>query len=182
MDTNCKEIWPALVMLAEGKDSPTAKTHVETCPNCRKELQSLTLIFAGLSAGHFEPPQEVVDLAKAIMPPRRVSVARLVSNSLVAGGARGAQDFQLAFEGEDMRARLHYEQIQKGWSVTGRVQSGIPFTLSAAGLVLETDEAGRFAFTAPDLSETAVELRREAGWIQIPSASEITHGGPRSTS
>lgn len=180
MRNDCTRYEEGIVALAHGEPSPEAEAHVRTCDDCSRQLADLEQLIAELQTPTFDAPMAVVAAAKAIMPEtRKVSIASLVFNSLSVAGARGSNEdaFQLVFESEDVRARLMYNPVQKGWEVLGRIESGGKWDARVAGKKVVVDQDGRFGFSAKSLDRTEMSLFGSDVDIIIPSAEEAREGG-----
>lgn len=162
--------------LAEGQSISGASEHLEQCLACQKELKIFEAMFKAFRGEIFEPSEEALARAIALMPPAPYRTARLVLGRMSPVRRAGSEEFQLVFEDGDLNARLMYQPIPTGWSVIGRIDGRVTSVESAVGK-LELDESGRFRFEVEDLQETDVYINSENGIVKIPAAPEASPDG-----
>lgn len=164
MKSNCARLRPAIVDLAEGRENPEATAHLAECEACSKLLIQMRTAIEGLRSGFADAPRELVEAAKAIFPRSTPVVARLVSSTLGAAGARGGDAFQALYEFDEGRARVMYRPDPEGWVVMGRIEAE-GWTVVAE----DVDPEGRFQFASKTLLETEIHLRKGNVEVVIPA-------------
>ena len=175
MSKTCKTMWAGLVDLAEGKDSPDAAVHVDSCDLCRTTLQGLRRTLSSLAVPQFEAPLELINRAKAIMSPSP-SRMRLLRTSLSTAGARAVtEEFQAIYGFDELELRVMYAKVDTGWNVIGRLPS-VDWTAAANGEALSIEDDGHFSFTVKSLEDSSFEIAKHMMRLEVPSASEATRG------
>ena len=180
MKKACRQFSEGIAIIATGGEDAAAQTHLGSCADCAATLAEMRRIVERGQTAYFEPPRELVDAAKALMPQaRRTLTARLVSSTLSLAGARSSVDdrFQMVFEAEGVQTRLMYVQEGRTWQVAGRVSDAAWSVARSTGDLRELD-GGRFEFTARELADTGLVLSRGAVQVAIPSAEEARVAGP----
>ncbi len=182
MKRDCLDLWEALVQLAEGKENPEARKHLESCFICHKKFQQVQRLVSGMLVEHHEPPQQLSDWAKGLMPQKSVVRMGLLRTTLSLSGARSiAADFQSIYVDQDLEIRVMYSKVAEGWEVVSK----LPFSEwlpSHESAPVETNESGRFRFVVPSLDETEFQLDHAGRRLVVPSGSEAVSSGTQSSS
>ena len=175
---NCSHFEHALTALAHGEDAPLVEEHLAECEACRLRLGELRRMVHALAVPTSDAPVLLIEAAKALMPHRQRTIARLVRSTLGMAGARAedADTFQMVYESEPMRARLLYERLATGWSVTGKIEGGV-VAIEAQGSAVNLEADGRFAFVARSLADTECLVWCVHAEIVIPAAALIKPDG-----
>ena len=179
-NSRCDGYLESIAAMAAGETEVAGGEHILACADCSAKLAQMRKVVERARMQEFVPPADVLNRAKGLMAgaPKRSILARLVGNSLAMAGARSTtvESFQLAFEAEDVQARLMFTKVASGWDVIGQI-SPVPAALEAAGNRLSVDESGRFQFSAKSLDATQMRALYDDREIAIPSAQEILDGG-----
>ena len=181
MKADCSQIREQLADLVEGREAPQATIHLETCAACQKEFALLKLMIKGLQKPVFEPSKEAISRAVDLMPKVPIRTARLVLGQMGLVRSAGTEEFQLVFEEEGMHARLMYQPLPNGWSVTGRIDGEI-LSIEGADGDIQLEEQGRFRFEVADLQNTDLYVMSQSGAIKIPAATEANPDGSERSS
>ena len=167
MKRDCARYTEALADLAEGKTSPEAQLHVDSCMSCQNELAQLAKLFAATKVRMFKTPAEIVAAAQALM---QVKVNRLhqVRCSLLGTGARsGKSGIQATYGDSDLSVNVVYQPIPSGWEIVGRAPEGYQSaTISEEALQLDVD--GYFAVQVKSLEGSEIKFSGEAGELYLP--------------
>ncbi|MFI5386178.1 MAG: hypothetical protein ACHQ50_08665 [Fimbriimonadales bacterium] len=136
-------------------------------------------MFALGKLGFYNAPAKVVAAAEGLMPVKERRVATLLRSTVSWSGARAvAEDFQLVVGQGENQTRLMYSRSGSGWLVLGRMPSSEWLAVKGE-TTLDSDEQGRFSFTASDLFATDVTLLGPSVEIYVPSAEELLSSGPQ---
>lgn len=175
MNKRCQELWEGVVELAEGRPSPEAAAHVETCASCAAKLETLREAMRLGDLRFFDASPALVEAAKAMMPaPRRLPLLR---STLAWTGARAvAEDFQLLVGEEALPIRLMFSRVSEGWEVMGRLPDAT-WKVLRAGDSVAVDGEGRFDFRAASLADTDFVVSGPGGDFTVASAEELLARG-----
>lgn len=175
MRMKCRDRWTELVDFAEGKPSAELVVHLESCPECAKEVERLRRAFRAAELPVEEVPADVVARAKAIMPEKKRRF-QLVRSSLQLSSARAvSQAFQAIYRYEDDEIRVAYNQIESGWEIVSQLPPSAT-GVRAGGKALETDADGRFYFFARTLADAGFTVVGKDGLAEVPSPDEASRG------
>lgn len=176
MKTDCKTIRERLADLADGLEPEGVRDHLQECASCRKEYAVLVKMVSAARKPLFEPSEEAIKRAIALMPAQPVKVARLVLGQLGLVRSSGTEEFQLVFETDDLHARLMYQPGREGWSVTGRIDGPVK-SLQGATSPIALEEGGRFRFDVQNLADSDLYIDLGESQVKIPAATDVTSNG-----
>jgi hypothetical protein len=141
------------------------------------QYRQLLKIKKASARGFANAPEELISRAIGLMPQRLKVRAGLLRTTLGLAGARAeADDFQVVVSVADQANRIMFVREDDGWEVIGKVPSN-DWQVERNGIILETDESGRFSFKSANLNETAFEMVRGTETVEIPSAEELLLSG-----
>ncbi len=170
MKRDCTPFWQGIVELAEGRDNPGAKAHVESCGECQALLQQVKRMLEAAAIPTLKAPVDLVTAAKAFMPgPQPLRVLR---TSLQLAGARWMnQDFQVVYEAREFELRVSYTKTEGGWEVVGKVPSD-EWSVNKKRRSIPIQADGRFFFTVKSLEQSGFVLMTSNEAFTVPSGSE----------
>ncbi len=167
MKRDCARYTEALADLAEGKTSPEARQHVDSCVSCQHDLAQLVKLFAASKVKVYKAPSELVAAAQALM---QVKVNRLhqVRCLLLGVGARSGKSGIQATYGDSVQSvNVVYQPIPSGWEIVGRAPSGYDqVTVCDEAKPLEID--GYFSVQVRTLESAEIKFSGEAGELYLP--------------
>lgn len=173
MKDRCANHWEGIVNLAEGRESETARLHVQNCRECAAKLEQLRAMMSAAEVRYFNAPASAIASVKGLMQPAERRVFGLLRSTTAWSGARtAAQDFQIVAGEGGTQVRLMFSKVDEGWEVMGRTPAG-EWNVEANGDILETSDDGRFSFIAPRLDSTGILMTGRETELVVPSAEEL---------
>src|ERR1041385_6023275 len=116
MIERCQDFWEGVVGLAEGREDPAARAHLDSCPACDKKLAQLRQILRLGGMRYYDAPGDLISSVKGMMPAPERRVAPLIRSTLAWSGARTvAEEFQLIVGVGDEQLRLMFVRSGSGW-------------------------------------------------------------------
>lgn len=167
---NCEHFWDDIVALALGEDTPEAERHVRECQECGEKFEHLQIIVASLRGAAMDAPADLVAAAKALMPNvRQPLVATLLRSSLGLAGIRNGEngEVQALFEADNLRFRVQYKSVAKGWTIFGEAPKGATAVLHR-GRKFALDEHGYFEVPIVSLHDSEFAIELETKTIDVP--------------
>lgn len=170
MKNLCKSFQTRLIDLAEGRRDAEAQTHVDSCPECRNEVDKLARVVSAMPDAVVSAPASWVERAKSLFP-RKVWKARLLPSAL-APAVRGSSRISATYGCEVTPAPIivEYRRDGRSWTVIGTAPEGDWSGDTSSGS-FDVSPDGRFSFRAATLPQTGFRLTGQEGAIDVPPAN-----------